>query len=95
MGPKSQAEEAKIDVVTTTELGELAIRMVDIWVGELQRAGELRPDTTDREVQEFKTIVVDSILDSFKTLGAFQDRLKTGSKAQVIEIIGRYLQAIS
>jgi hypothetical protein len=95
MDPKCQAGQWTNDIVTATELEELAIRMVDIWIGELQRARELRPDATVEEVEEFKTTVVDTILGSFKTIEGFQERLKTGTKAQVIEIIGRYLQAIS
>jgi hypothetical protein len=95
MDGKSRAGEGTSDVVTVAELEELAIRMVDIWIGELQRAGDLRSDVTVQEVEDFKTTVVDSILGSFKTIDGFQERLKTGTKVQVLEIIGRYLQAIS
>jgi hypothetical protein len=95
MDPKSPVDPWTSDCVTATELEELAIRMVDIWIGELQRASELRPDATVQEVEEFKTVVVDTILRSFKTIEGFQERLKTGTKSEVVEIIGRYLQAIS
>jgi hypothetical protein len=40
-------------------------------------------------------LVVDSVLNLFKTVDGFKERVKTGTKAEVVEIIGRYLQAIS
>src|SRR5215210_997266 len=83
------------DVVTPAELEELVVRMVGIWVGEMQRAGELRPSATAEELEDFKRTVADSILNLFRTIDGFRESARTGTKAQVMEIIGRYLQAIS
>jgi hypothetical protein len=95
MGAKSKNDSHQREVVTVAELEELVVRMVDIWIGEMQRGGELRPNATVEELEEFQRTVVDSILKLFKTVDGFKESVKTGTKAEVVEIIGRYLQAIS
>jgi hypothetical protein len=94
MGAKSTRNGAN-EVVTPGELEELVGRMVNIWIGEMQRKGELRPTATDQELDEFKATVVDSILSLFRTVDGFKESLRAGTRAEVVEIIGRYLQAIS
>jgi hypothetical protein len=95
MAAKPKNDSDLREVVTVAELEELVVRMVDIWMAEMQRGGELRPNATVEELEEFKTTVVDSILNLFKTMDGFKESIKTGTKAEVVEIIGRYLQAIS
>ena len=95
MGAKPKNNAELREIVTAAELEELVVRMVDIWMGEMQRGGELRPNATVEELEEFKTTVANSILNLFKTVDGFKERVKTGTKAEVVEIIGRYLQAIS
>jgi hypothetical protein len=50
--PKNSAQLT--EVVTARELDELIARMVGIWVGEMQRADELRPTATVEELEDFK-----------------------------------------
>jgi hypothetical protein len=95
MVAKSKHVPAFKEVVTVAELEELVVRMVDIWMGQMQRGGELRPTATVQELEEFKATVVDSILNLFKSMDGFKEHVTTGTKAEVVEMIGRYLEAIS
>jgi hypothetical protein len=83
------------EVITAAELRELVLRMVGIWMSEMTRKGEIRPDAAAEEVEEFKSVVVVTLMNLFETVDGFKESLRTGRKAEVKEIIGRYLQAIS
>jgi hypothetical protein len=85
----------RTETFTAAELEELVGRMVAIWIGQMQRQGELRTNATAEELEEFKATVFDSIMNLFKSVDGFRESLQAGTKAEVVEIIGRYLQAIS
>jgi hypothetical protein len=58
-------------------------------------AASYGPTRLWKSLSDFKKTVAEAVLNLFTTVDGFRERATTGTKAEVMEIIGRYLQAIS
>jgi hypothetical protein len=80
--------------MTLVEVEGIVTQLVSIWVGQLQRSGEIRPDASDAEIQDFKDGVVVTVMQMFRDVGILDDLL-TGTKTNLMELVAEYLKKIS
>ena len=67
--------------MTAADLERLVAGMVDIWVGEMVRDGEIHPDAAPSEIDEFKLVTTTTILTLFTSVEGLEGHLLAGTRA--------------
>lgn len=81
--------------MTPADLERLVVCLVDIWVGQMIRDGEIHPDAGLSELTEFKAVATTTIMTFFNSVDGLEGTLLGGTKATAAGFISWFLRAIS